>query len=163
MALIHENFYRSKDFARIDFDDSIRKITNHLFNSYSVDPNAISLKINGEGVFLDINSAIPCGLIINELVSNSLKHAFPESKGEIRIGLHSNDKGKLILDVGDNGMGLPKDLDFRNTNSLGFRLLNALVNQLSCDIKLQRSGGTTFKITFNTQKQKTLFTSCKHK
>lgn len=162
MAIIHDYFYRSKDFTKIDFCHSIRSIISHLFLSYGVDQNSIKMRINGGRFYLDIDRAIPCGLIINELVSNSLKHAFPESKGEIRISLRSKANKKLTMVVSDNGVGLPEDLDVRNTNSLGFSLINILADQLNGNIKLQRKRGTTFEITFNAPKKYSLI-SCKTK
>ena len=102
-----------------------------------------------DDVFLGIDTAVPCGLILNELVSNSLKHAFPGGReGEIRIELRLDDDKKFTLMVSDNGVGIPKDLDFRNTESLGLQLVDTLVNQLEGTIELDRSGGTAFKTTF---------------
>ena len=124
-----------------------------MFRSHGVDPDAITLKIDAGDVSLGIDAAIPCGLIINELVSNSLEHAFPAGKArgdresEIRINLHADDN-KLTLTVSDNGVGLPGDLDFRNTESLGLHLVNTLTRQLEGTIELDRSGGTAFEITF---------------
>lgn len=154
MALIHEKLYQSKDLARIDFAEYIRNLTNYLFRSYGVTSNRIKLKKNVDDVFLGLDTAIPCGLIINELVSNSLKHAFPDGKeGEIHICLFlDNDKFTLI--VRDNGVGFPKDLDFRNTESLGLQLVITLVEQLEGTIDLKRSGGTEFKIIFTELKYK---------
>ncbi|GEM_PF-1497128 len=159
MALIHEQLYQSKDLASIDFAGYIRSLAGHLFQSYGVNRDAITLKINADDISLSIDTAIPCSLIINELVSNSLKHAFSggkacsergESKGEICIGFHSN-AGQFTLIISDNGVGLPKDLDFRNTQSLGLRLVNMLTRQLKGAIELDRSSGTTFKIHLRDQ------------
>lgn len=148
MALIHEQLYRSKDLSQIDFADYIRNLVANLFCSYEVRANAITLKINVDNVLLDINAAIPCGLIINELIANSLKYAFPVGKdGELWIQFSSKDD-KFTLIVADNGVGIPKDLDFQNTNSLGLQLVNALTEQLEGNIKLDNSVGTKFIITF---------------
>ncbi|MDZ7290528.1 MAG: PAS domain S-box protein [candidate division KSB1 bacterium] len=150
MALIHEKLYQSKDFAKIDFAEYIRHLTAHLFRSYGVNSHAIALQVNIDKVLLDIETAIPCGLIINELVSNSLKYAFPSgTNGEIRIDLHSDYDGKLVLLVSDNGIGFPKSLDFRNTESLGLQLVSTLTDQLNGSIELDRSAGTSFKILLN--------------
>ncbi|MCI0695685.1 PAS domain S-box protein [candidate division KSB1 bacterium] len=147
MALIHEKLYQSKDLARIDFADYIRHLTAYLLRSYSVHSHGVNLKVDVDKILLDIDTAIPCGLIINELVSNSLKHAFPQgTAGEIRIGLHENPDGKMILIVGDNGAGLPTEIDFRNTESLGLQLVSTLTDQLDGTLELDRSQGTTFKI-----------------
>ena len=166
IALIHEKLYQSKDLARIDFAKYIRDLTTNLFSSYGVESDAITLKINVSNVFLDLDTAIPCGLIINELVSNSLRHAFSEDmKGEIQIELYSDKDNKFNLIVRDNGVGFPKDLDFRSTKSLGLQLVITLTNQLRGTIELNTcppglkqgrrgSGGTTFKITFKEPKYK---------
>ena len=149
MALIHEQLYQSRDLARIELAEYIRKLAANLLYSYKVKPNAIVLKINVDSVFLSIDTAIPCGLIIDELVSNSLKYAFPaHKKAEICIDLHSDDNNKFTLIISDNGMGFPKDLDFRKTESLGLQLVCTLTDQLGGTIKLNGSYGTEFKITF---------------
>jgi PAS domain S-box-containing protein len=148
MALVHESLYQSQDLARIDFAEYVRNLANYLLRSYGVDTDLIKLKINVEDVSLGVDMAIPCGLILNELVSNSLKHAFPDSRrGEIRIELRSDDD-QFALMAGDDGIGLPEDLDFRNPESLGLQLVNMLVDQLEGTIELDRSGGTAFEIVF---------------
>ncbi len=149
MALIHEKLYQSKDFARIDFAHYIRSLTVYLFHSYRVDSNLVRLKTDVRDVHLDINRAIPCGLIVNEFVSNSLKHAFPVGrKGEIFIKFYSNKQGKITLVVSDNGVGFPEDIDFRSTESFGMQVVNDLTEQLRGTIELDRKGGTTFKVKF---------------
>jgi len=147
MSLIHEKLYQSKDLARIDFAEYMRHLTRHLFRSYGVNSRAVGLKINVDKVLLDIDTAIPCGLIVNELVSNSLKYAFPPGvEGEICISLHPENDGRLVLMVSDNGAGLPPDFDLHKTDSLGLQLVNTLTDQLEGTIALDRSGGTAFKI-----------------
>jgi PAS domain S-box-containing protein len=149
MALVHEWLYQSPDLARIDFAEYVRSLANHLFQSYGVNANVIQLKINVDDVSLGVNTAIPCGLIINELVSNSLKHAFSDGReGEICIEVRVDRDGKHTLMVSDNGVGFPEDLDFRDAGSLGLQLVNTLVDQLEGTIELDRSGGTAFKIMF---------------
>lgn len=149
MALIHEKLYQSKDLARFDFGEYIRGLTSHLFQSAIWNTSAVQLEINAERISLDINKAIPCGLIINELVSNALKHAFPEGgKGIVRIDLHPHEKGKYTLVVSDNGVGFPEKIDFRDTKTLGLQLVNDLIGQLKGTIELDRKDGTTFKLTF---------------
>jgi len=148
MALIHEKLYQSKNLMRIDFVKYIQNLTDYLFRSYRVSPEVTKLKTNISDVFLDVNTATPCGLIVNELVSNSIKHAFPAGReGEIRIEARS-DNDKFTLIVSDNGVGFPKDLDFRNTKTLGLQLVCTLTDQLGGSIELDRSSGTKFKITF---------------
>ncbi|MBM3240618.1 response regulator [Candidatus Poribacteria bacterium] len=147
MALIHGELYKSEYLAKIDFDSYIKHLANSLFRTYET-TGKIVLKIEVEDVSLSINSAIPCGLILNELISNSLKYAFPEEReGEIKITLRGIED-KIELVVSDDGIGVPEDLDLQNVESLGLQLVIALVKQLEGTIKLERNGGTTFKITF---------------
>jgi two-component sensor histidine kinase len=156
MALIHENLYRSKDLSNIDFNDYIKSLANGLLLSYKMDTSKISLKINIETVSFAIETAIPCGLIINELISNSLKYAFPDGRiGEINISFRSLDKDELEIIVSNDGVSFPKDLDFRNTESLGLRLVTNLAEtQLHGKIELNRSKGTEFQIRFKEIKYK---------
>ena len=148
IALIHEKLYQSKDMARIDLADYLRSLTSSLFLSYGSSSEAIELKIHAEGVHLGVDTAIPCALIINELVSNSLQHAFPGGmEGEIRIELRSEENQSVQM-VSDNGVGFPKDFDLRNTGTLGMELVRTLVDQLEGTIELDRSGGTAIKIMF---------------
>ena len=149
MSLIHEKLYCSRDFVKIDFNEYLRELANSLFKSHGI-TDLIELKIYIENVSLGIDHAIPCGLIINELFTNSLKYAFPGARrGEIKISLQLNDENMNELIVGDNGVGIPEDVDFRKTESLGLRLVTILVeNQLNGKIDLDRSDGTEFKIKF---------------
>jgi len=149
MSLIHERLYQAKDLARIDFAGYVRTLTRDLFRSYSVGQNDIKLNMEIKDVFLSVNTGIPCGLIINELVSNSLKHAFPDGKkGEIQVGLYERKKGDFTLNVRDNGTGFPEDFDFRNTESLGMDIVISLVEQLEGTIALDKGEGTSFTIGF---------------
>jgi len=151
MALIHEKLYRSQDLVRIDFAEYIRNLATHLVRSYRANLGPVNLKVDANDVSLSVDAAVPCGLIINELVSNSLKYAFIDGReGEIRIELRSDRDHQLTLIVGDNGVGFPKDLDFRHTESLGMQLVNTLTNQLGGTVELHSDGGTEFKITFTT-------------
>ena len=153
MALIHEKLYQSKDLAKIDFSGYITSLINSLFRSYGIDTGRIETKLNVEDVSLGLDHAIPCGLIINELVSNSLKYAFPEDrKGEISVTLRSVTENEIELIVSDDGIGIPEDLDIRNTDSLGLELVAILAeDQLKGKIDLDRTGGTTFRILFKEQ------------
>jgi two-component sensor histidine kinase/PAS domain-containing protein len=154
MAIIHERFYQSKDFARVDFAEYVQSLTSHLLSSYGINPDVIKLYINIKDVFLDLNTAIPCGLIINELLSNSLKHAFPDDKkGEINIAMRSLKGNEIELIVTDNGVGLPRKVDFRDTETLGLHLAKILAkDQLHGDIKLDRTKGTSFHIKFKVKR-----------
>jgi two-component sensor histidine kinase len=156
MALIHEKLYQVKDLARIDFNDYIRNLANGLFRSYRVGNGRISLKVDAEGVSLGVDTAIPCGLIINELVSNSLKYAFTDGReGKIEIILRAIDETEMELIVSDNGVGISEDLDFKNTKSLGLQLVATLVeDQLHGRIELNRAAGTEFRIKFKEIKYK---------
>lgn len=148
MALIHEKLYQSEDLTKIDFPEYIRSLVYHLFKSYAVDYSVIRSVINVEDILFDIDISIPCGLIINELVSNSLKYAFPDGKkGEIEIDLHLEGE-KNVLRISDNGIGLPKDLNIQNSDTLGLRLVNILVDQIDGELSLDNTNGTSFKIEF---------------
>jgi two-component sensor histidine kinase len=149
MALVHERLYQTGDLASVDLTDYLQRLASYLLRSYRGTSHPISLNVNAEPIALSIDVAVPCGLIVNELVSNSLKHAFPDGQeGEITIELGMDPEGRCRLVVGDNGLGLPEDLDFRNTDSLGLRLVNTLVDQLEGTIELDRRKGTRFTISF---------------
>jgi two-component sensor histidine kinase len=155
MALIHERLYRSDDLAGIDFGDYVHNLSTFLVRSYRANSGPVGLKVNANNIFLGIDSAVPCGLIINELVSNALKHAFPqtgpntgEKENEIRVELGADPDRQVTLIVGDNGIGFPQDVDFRNTESLGMQLVTTLVNQLNGSLELDSNDGTQFTIRF---------------
>jgi PAS domain S-box-containing protein len=154
MALIHERLYQSKDFNRIDVADYVRGLINHLFITFGVNKEVVSLRININNMFLNVDTAIPCGLIINELVSNSLKHAFPDGKkGEIKISMLPLDTKEAELVVSDNGVGMPEEMDLKNTNSLGLNLVSMLVeDQLHGETKLDKKRGTTFRFRLRMKK-----------
>ncbi len=148
MALIHEKLYQSQDLASIDFREYLNTLIVGLFRSYQARSGHIDLKLDVDDISLGVDTAIPCGLIINELVSNSLKHAFPNGhEGEVRVALHPINKKDVELVISDNGVGIPKDLDFRQTNSLGLHLVTILAeDQLDGEIKLSRDKGTEFRL-----------------
>ena len=150
MSLIHEQLYQTKDFANIDFGEYIKTLTNGLLTSSGVNTNKIRLNIEVKDVFFDIENAIPCGLIINELVSNSLKYAFPQGKeGEISITLQSTNEDEFELSVSDNGIGISENLDIEQTGTMGLQLVKVLAeNQPDGKIDLDRTGGTQFRIKF---------------
>ncbi len=148
MALIHERLYRSDNLARIDFNTYIESLVYELIRSYGVNTDFVTVKIEVDKISLGVDAAIPCGLIINELVSNCVKHAFPDGKGEIIVALHFND-GNTELMVKDNGIGIPDTLDIRNTETLGLRLVTILTeDQLKGSVILTRDEGTEFRIIF---------------
>jgi len=148
MALIHERLYQSTDLKRIDFGDYVRTLSRELFRTFVAEPGRIELKINVKDIFLDINTAIPLGLIVNELIINSLKHAFPEGKsGKIDVDFYKKDD-TFVLVVSDDGIGFPEDIDYKNTESLGLQLVNTLTDQINGEIELNSSNGTEFTIKF---------------
>jgi two-component sensor histidine kinase len=151
MALVHETLYQSKDLAVIDFAQYTRQLTGYLLSAYGV-TSEVEVRIDFDRMLLNSDTAISCGLIINELVSNALKHAFPSETGrtaEIHIDLHL-DNHQVTLAVSDNGIGFPPEIDFRQTETLGLQLVNLLVaDELEGEIELDRNKGATFKITFS--------------
>jgi PAS domain S-box-containing protein len=156
MALIHEKLYQSDNLAQIDFPDYIQNLVSNLFSSYNINAESIKSQIQLENISLDIDAAIPCGLLINELVSNSLKHAFPSRRsGTISISFLSQSEDLLSLVVRDDGVGLPEGLEIEKNNSLGLRLVRALTRQLQGKLKIDSDNGTRFEILFP-KKEKTL-------
>jgi len=147
MALIHDNLYQSVDLSRIQFKEYITNMISQIFSTHSNLSKNIKLVTDIEDVAFNMETGIPLGLIISEMINNSLKHAFPESKGELFISLHTKDED-IELIIKDNGVGLPEDFDIKKPKKLGLRLLNTLVDQLEGTIKLDCSQGTEFKITF---------------
>jgi PAS domain S-box-containing protein len=158
MALIHERLYQSSDLSRIEFSQYLRNLATHLFHSYQVDANRVRLRMDAEPIYLNINTAIPCGLIVNELVSNSLKHGFPEGRsGEVAVELRHVPEDGYLLRVKDDGIGFPEGLDIRRTETLGMQVVTTLVSQIDGRLefeKTQASGGTSFTLQFNELPQK---------
>ncbi|WP_392480799.1 PAS domain-containing protein [Nostoc sp. C110] len=149
IALVHEKLYRSEDLADIDFAQYIPDLTTHLFDSYNVNSSQIHLKIQVDDASLDIETAIPCGLIINELVSNALKYAFVGNiRGEIEVKFYQESESILTLIIRDNGIGLPENFDSKKAKTLGINLVQGLVKQLRGKLEIESHQGTQFKITF---------------
>lgn len=182
IAMIHEELHESESTDAFDFSEYLRKLTADLFSSYNVGDRNISLKLNLEQVYLGMNTAIPLGIIVNEIISNALKHAFPlGTGGEISINFYRtetlaakydvsdqdkdcpegddckdcedciNNNFRYILTVADNGRGIPEEIDFQNTDSLGLQLVNILVEQIGGRIELKRSQGTKYVICFSNE------------
>jgi PAS domain S-box-containing protein len=148
MALLHEKLYQSKDLARIDFNEYIRSLVEHLQFGYGASPGKITITMKVDNVFLDVDTAIPCGLIINELISNALIHAFPNDRsGEISISFRQ-EQNEIILIIADNGIGFPANLDFKKTSSLGLQLVVTLTDQLMGRMSLDQSNWTMFTLQF---------------
>lgn len=153
MALIHERLYQAKDLTKIDFVEYLRDLLDNLFRTYGAGSKDIALKLHVDEAPLGLDMVIPLGLIINELVCNSLKYAFPAGKsGEICVDLHLDPDHQFTLIVQDNGVGLPQDFDFQNTGSLGLQLVTTLTRQLEGTIELDGSVGTACTIQFRGQK-----------
>jgi two-component sensor histidine kinase/CHASE2 domain-containing sensor protein len=148
MALIHEKLYQSNDLAKVDFQDYLKTLTSGLQASFSGRSHPVQLRVEVDSIMLGVDSAVPCGLIVNELVTNCFKYAFAERAGEIRVAMKRLPESRLELTVSDDGVGFPKDLDFRNTESLGMQLVTALTDQLEVNVELRNGTGTTFEITF---------------
>ncbi|MBI4682593.1 MAG: PAS domain S-box protein [Nitrospirae bacterium] len=149
MALIHEKLYHSGDLARIVFGDYLEDMVDDMYIFYGLNACNIALIKDIDKITLGLDTSIPCGLIVNELLSNSMKHAFPDSRnGEVIVAFHGNDKDEVELTIGDNGIGMPEGLDFRKTDSLGLNLVTTLVKQLQGKIELRGDRGTKFHVTF---------------
>jgi two-component sensor histidine kinase/PAS domain-containing protein len=149
MALIHEKLYQSNDLARIDFAGYLESLISSLSQTYRIDSDKIRLKVNAENIGLNIDTAIPCGLIVNELVSNSLKYAFPSGKpGTIEVSCKQSKNNRCTLLVSDNGIGLPIRFEIDKSPSLGLKLVTSLVKQIGGSLVVDRKNGTQIKIEF---------------
>jgi PAS domain S-box-containing protein len=149
MALLHESLYQSSNLSKIDFPDYIRQLAAHLFQSYGVPPDRIHLRTDLDKLYLNLDAAVPCGLIVNELISNSLKYAFPDGRqGEVRIELHEHADHMARLVVADDGIGLRSDIDWVTARTLGLRLVRTLAEQLGARIELKSHAGTEVQLTF---------------
>ena len=161
MALIHEELYKGEGTDTLDFSAYLQKLAENLFQTYSLSSKNVRLCMNlEENAFFDMDTAVPLGIIVNELISNSLKHAFTEKQeGEIRIQLCREEMNNEMrqslfsLTISDNGKGIPEDLELENVESLGLQLVSTLVDQLDGEIELKRAQGTEFRITFNVQER----------
>jgi len=155
MALIHEQLYRSEKFNEINIGVHIRELVNYLSQVYARRNVSITPHIEYSGVYLSITQAIPCALVINELISNAFKHAFKEGqKGTVQISLKKTDLDEISFQVKDDGIGIPKEIDIYTTNSLGFKLLrNTVQDQLMGRLSLQRGSGTTIVVEFKILKE----------
>jgi PAS domain S-box-containing protein len=154
MALVHEKLYQSSDLSQVNFSDYVESLAALLFRSYGVDPERITLRLETEKAFLSIETAVPCGLIINELLSNCLKHAFPAKRaGQVRIRIASLDHGqRLLLAVADNGAGLPSGIDIENGGTLGLQLVRTLSRQINGQMEVSTGEWTEFRVLFTPPK-----------
>ena len=154
MAMVHDKLYKSDDLGRIDFGGYIKSLATDLGNSYGLASRDIDLKIDVENILLGVDTAIPFGVIVNELVANALKHAFPgDRSGEIAISFRETD-GQYTMIFKDDGVGFPEDLDVSHPSSLGLTIVKALTGQLGGTMELARNGGSEISITFPVKQTK---------
>lgn len=152
MALIHEKLYKSENLERIKAADYIRNLVEYLDSTYQAINAKVEIEYNVENLFLNLDSAIPCGLIINELVSNSLKYAFPNNfSGKVLVSLKKSGSENLVLKVEDNGIGMPAEYSVENSSTLGLQLVSLLTRQINGELNINRNGGTKVSITFPRQ------------
>ena len=151
MALIHDKLYRARDLARVSFPEYVRDLTNNILTSYTLPASSVRVNLDVDDLSLSLDSAVPCGLILNELMSNCLKHAFPlDHSGTVHVGFHAAGD-QLCLVVRDDGVGMPADVDLERTSSLGWRLIRALVQQLGGFVQCHTAGGTVVELRFARQ------------
>ncbi len=152
MALIHEELYQSKELSRVNFAEYIEKLASGLRQTYMMKANSF-LHVDVEEIYLGVDIAIPCGLVISELVTNAYKYAYPAGHdGDITIRMHQTETGSNLLSVSDHGVGLPPDLDINNTETLGLQLVTILSRQLHAKLSVERTGGTDFRLEFREAK-----------
>jgi two-component sensor histidine kinase len=149
MAMLHDQLHRAKDFSNINLGEYIRNLAASLFCSYGVNSADVGLRMDIEDIPVAVDTAIPCGLIVNELVSNSLRHAFPERrKGRISLGLHAQPGGSVELTIGDDGRGFPECAHPANTRSLGLWLVDLLADQIGAAVERSSDAGTQYRLVF---------------
>ena len=150
MAIIHQQLYRSTNLHEINFSSYLEELIENLVDSYNSGTNQVKFHLKLEPIFLNVETANPCGLIVNELISNVFKHAFPDGRlsQQVWLGLHQKSSGEIILSMKDNGVGFPEGVDFRQVNSLGMELINTLTQQLEGKIEMKRRKGTLFTLRF---------------
>ena len=147
MALIHERLYKSEDLSRIKAQEYLKNLTDYLETTYDSQAGNIILKTNVQNILLNLDTAIPCGLIINELVSNSMKYAFPgEESGTIEVSLLVSSADSISLSVEDDGIGITTNITIENSPSLGLQLVHLLVKQINGTLKTERENGTRVEI-----------------
>ncbi|MDP3000291.1 MAG: sensor histidine kinase [Bryobacterales bacterium] len=154
MAMVHETLYRSHDLSAVDCAEYLRALAGPLYQSYGLEPGAVQLRILAPaGMRISLETATPFGLIVNELISNALKHAFPGGRrGEIEVRLEPLGEGRFRLQVSDNGVGFAPDRDPRHSGTLGLRLVQALAEQLDGSARMMCCSGTRFEVTLRDHK-----------
>jgi len=149
MALIHEELYKSDNLSQVDFAQYIQNLCENLMISYGVNRKRIKLDVSAENTDMVVDTAIPCGLIINELITNTLKHAFPDKrKGTISLSFRQLKNRSYLLTVSDDGIGIPRNIDINKTKTLGMQLISVLAAQLGGTLKINRRKGTSVTIKF---------------
>lgn len=154
MAMVHEKLYQSPDLARVEFAEYIESLLRYLWRAHGASTSGLRLALDLEPVLLPVNQAVPCGLILNELVNNSIRHAFSgRDRGRVAVSLHGGGEIPVRLDVGDDGAGLPEEFDWQQSGSLGLRLVKMLAGQLHAAVEVSNDAGTKFSIIFERLKQ----------
>jgi two-component sensor histidine kinase len=149
IALIHEKLYQSKDYSRVPFSEYAKSLASSIFAATGISPTTVSLHLAMDDVSLGVDKAIPCGLILNELITNALKHAFPPpNHGTVTVEMHQNADRSILLSVSDDGVGMPDKYELKDSLSLGLSLVYTLAEQLEGKVDIVRHGGTTFRVTF---------------
>ena len=157
MALTHQLLYERKDFSRLDLGDYLDRLARAIRATYRSTGERIALTLSApeSRIYLDLDRTVPCGLLINELVTNSFKHAFPgERQGEITISLREDDEDRICFSIADNGVGLPPGIDLTESSSLGLKLVQLFVEQLHASLLIERDAGTKFTLCFQKQNPK---------
>jgi len=152
MSLIHQNLYKENNLTGIEIKNYLEKLCNNLFATYNISNEQIKLETNIENIILDVDSIVPIGLILNELISNALKHAFPDgNSGVIKINVFENNDG-LLLSVIDNGVGIQSEDSFVNSDSFGFHLIKAFQRKLQADLEISGTNGTSISLLIRNYK-----------
>ncbi|MFO8085811.1 MAG: histidine kinase dimerization/phosphoacceptor domain -containing protein [Desulfobacterales bacterium] len=155
MAMVYETLYQSSDFARIDMENYAHNLFAYLLEEYSQNNAKIQMTVDAKGMVLGLDEAVPCCMILQELMSNAVKHAFPDGKeGEIKLFFKKSDRNKYKMHLSDNGIGFPKDIDFKKSQTLGLQLINNLVAQMAGSFKVIKDNGTLFSMDFPTYPEK---------
>jgi two-component sensor histidine kinase len=154
IALVHERLYESADLSHVNFAKYVIVLLDNIFDTYGATSRGIAKVIDIGDTNLTVDVAVPCGLIVNEVVTNALKHAFPDGrKGSVRVSLSEQPEDMLELTVQDDGVGIPPDIDPRNTVSLGLDLVTTFAEQLNAEVDIVREGGTSFRFRFRKESQ----------
>src|SRR5206468_7175808 len=149
IALIHEKLYQSKDYSRVAFSEYAQSLARNVFQTLDVSPSTVSLDLAIDDVALAVDKAIPCGLVLNELITNSLKHGFTDGhSGTVRVEFSRLESGRLRLAVKDNGVGLPEGFDIAASESLGLQLVATLARQLDAELEVTGREGASVQLTF---------------